>query len=225
MDTRKNSLRLQGYDYTQCGAYFITICCAGRICRFGDIVVDDRCDNNQRAAGSVAITGARLLTNALGHIAAAQWDMLAARFPGTLFPAFVVMPNHVHGIIVIGTGDGSQRATTVGAGFIPARPSPPDESKRAAMDGSKRATTRVAPTMVARSNDAPSAAVGRIVGAYKSLTANECLAWHKTRCLPFAPLWQRGYHDHIIRDEESYQRIVQYIHNNPSHWADDTFHV
>ncbi len=75
-----------------------------------------------------------------------------------------------------------------------------------------RATARVAQT------------VGDIVGAYKSLVANECLDIYKAKNKRMGKLWQRNYHEHIIRNEQSYQRISEYIINNPAKWAEDKFY-
>ena len=82
------SIRLKGYDYAQAGAYFVTICTQNRQCLFGDIV-----DGEMRL-------------NANGREVQALWNELPNRFARLELDAFVVMPNHVHGI-----------ATFVGAGL------------------------------------------------------------------------------------------------------------
>jgi putative transposase len=85
-------------------------------------------------------------------------------------------------------------------------------------DYSNGATARVAPI------------VGDIVGAYKSLVANACLDIFKSKRLGsganpiMGKLWHRNYHEHIIRDELSYQRISDYIVNNPAKWRKDKFY-
>ena len=61
-----------------------------------------------------------------------------------------------------------------------------------------------------------------IVGAYKSLVANECLKLFKINNETMGKLWQRNYHEHIIRDEQSYSKISEYIKNNPANWDNDT---
>lgn len=80
---RRRSPRLRGYDYTQEGAYFVTICTHNRIHLFGEIA------NNQ------------MQLNQLGMIAATCWDEIPKHFPQVELDAAVIMPNHVHGIIVI----------------------------------------------------------------------------------------------------------------------------
>ena len=66
--------------------------------------------------------------------------------------------------------------------------------------------------------------VGNIVGAYKSMVANACLEKYKSKNQTMGKFWQRNYYEHIIRDEQSYQRISNYITNNPSNWENDKFY-
>jgi REP element-mobilizing transposase RayT len=80
---RRRSLRLKGYDYTQAGAYFVTICAQDQACLFGDVV--DGC----------------MCLNEAGHMLATLWNDIPARFAGVEIDTFVVMPNHEHGIIVL----------------------------------------------------------------------------------------------------------------------------
>jgi REP-associated tyrosine transposase len=80
---QRRSIRLKGFDYTQAGAYFITICAGERECLFGEV-----------ADGLVCLNG-------YGRIAQREWERLPARFKNIALDAFVVMPNHVHGIILI----------------------------------------------------------------------------------------------------------------------------
>ena len=105
------------------------------------------------------------------------------RFPSITMDQFVVMPNHVHGIIIIRQPDGGEIV----------------------------ATTRVAHT------------VSDVVGDYKSLTTVEYT--RRVRTLnwpPFAKrLWQRNYYEHIVRNEESLNRIRQYIIDSPARWDFD----
>jgi putative transposase len=92
---RRRSLRLRGYDYSQAGAYFVTVCAHNRICFFGDI-----------SAGIVQL-------NDSGMIAQETWIHLAEHYSNLTFDAFVVMPNHIHGILVLADD-------LVGAGLKPA---------------------------------------------------------------------------------------------------------
>jgi putative transposase len=86
----RRSIRLRGYDYTQAGAYFVTVCAYQRQCLFG-----------------AAIEG-QMALNDMGRTAQACWDEIPAHFPHVELDTFVVMPNHVHGIIVVtDTGRGT----------------------------------------------------------------------------------------------------------------------
>jgi REP element-mobilizing transposase RayT len=80
---RRHSMRLQGYDYSQAGMYFVTIVTQGRACLFGEI-----------ADGTMRL-------NRYGDIVQKWWEAIPEHFPTVGTGAFVVMPNHVHGIIVI----------------------------------------------------------------------------------------------------------------------------
>ena len=71
----------------------------------------------------------------------------------------------------------------------------------------------------ARVNRAPT--IGFVVGTYKSLVANGCLAIFKTKNETMGKLWQRNYWEHIIKNDNAYIMIVEYIRNNPSKWKDD----
>lgn len=77
----RRSIRLKGYDYSKAGIYFITMCCHGRKCRFGEV------------------KNGEMVLNAFGVIAYNQWIQLAERFPYFELDVFQIMPNHVHAII------------------------------------------------------------------------------------------------------------------------------
>lgn len=191
----RRSIRLKGYDYSQAGLYFITICCLDRNCRFGNVV------------------NGKMILNELGTVAYNEWGKLSERFSNFELGVFQIMPNHMHGIILlndVGAGftpaqnngeiknnaethhDADIGATAVGARFTPAQ-----------NDADIRATARVAPT-------------SDIVGAYKSLVANGCLDIYKSKNETMGKLWQRNYHEHIIHNDQSYHRISDYIINNPA---------
>lgn len=93
----RRSIRLRGYDYTQAGAYFVTICVGQRKCLLGEIINDE------------------MQLSQLGQIASASWAQLAEQYPYVNLDAWVVMPNHLHGIILITNeiGGGSRTAPTI----------------------------------------------------------------------------------------------------------------
>lgn len=183
----RRSIRLKGYDYAHAGLYFVTICCQDRVCRFGEVVDGE------------------MVLNELGTVAYMEWIKLTERFSNFELDVFQIMPNHIHGIILLND-------IPVGAGFTPA-PNDLNAPNDGQPNDDKRATARVAPT------------VSDIVGAYKSLVANGCLDIYKSKNETMGKLWQRNYYEHIIRNEQSYQRISEYIVNNPAKWADDKFYA
>lgn len=79
----RRSLRLRHYDYSQAGAYFITICTHNRECLFGNVESDT------------------VLLNDVGRVVQGVWGVLPVNFPGVVLDAFVIMPNHIHGVIVL----------------------------------------------------------------------------------------------------------------------------
>jgi putative transposase len=177
LSNRRRSVRLKGYDYGQAGAYFVTICTQGRVCLLGDAAGDTIC------------------LNAAGQLAATLWRDLPIRFPDVELDAFVVMPNHVHGIVVLSDG-----AVSVGAPLVGAHE-----------HGSERAATRAAPT------------IGDVVGAFKSLfTVGYIQGVKQGRWPRFqGRVWQRNYYEHVIRDEMELGQIRRYIDENPLRWAFD----
>ena len=83
---RKNRLRLEGYDYSDAGAYFVTVVTQGRVCLFGDVV-----DGEMRL-------------NEAGEVVRQGWQSLAGRYGHVGLDAYVVMPNHLHGVVVLDDG-------------------------------------------------------------------------------------------------------------------------
>jgi putative transposase len=162
----RRSIRLKGYDYTQAGAYFVTVCTKDRICLFGEIV-----DGEMRLSDS-------------GEIVAWTWQDLPNHVSNLQLDAFVVMPNHVHGIIII--TNPVVRADSVGAGSEPA------------------------PT---RSHGLP-----EIVRQFKTFAARRI---NDIRGAPGAPVWQRNYYEHIIRNEKELATMREYITHNPLQWETD----
>ena len=136
--------------------------------------------------------------NMAGIMVKNEWINITNRFPNVHLHQFVVMPNHFHAILEI----------LVGATLVVA----PDNL---VAPDNKGATTRVAPTRT----------VGDIVGAFQSIVTVEYIHGVKNHgWVSFdGKLWQRNYYEHIIRNEKSYQRISDYIVNNPSNWDEDKF--
>src|SRR4051794_5908341 len=102
----RKSIRLKGYDYSQAGVYFITICCHNRHCVFGNIPVGagfTPAHDNKGQPQGIAPT---MVLNDYGTIACNEWQKLPERFLNVELDVFVIMPNHMHGIIVLNENDG-----------------------------------------------------------------------------------------------------------------------
>ncbi|MES2775511.1 MAG: transposase [Bacteroidota bacterium] len=193
----RRSLRLKGYDYSQAGLYFITICCKNMTCRFGDI------KNNE------------MVLNKNGQIAYDKWVALPERFENVELDVFQIMPNHMHGIIIL---------NDVRAGLAPVQ-----NTNSANIPGRITQNTDTSDNPgdlsgAGRAGASPTPTIGDIVGAYKSLVANGCLDIYKKRNEIMGKLWQRDYYEHIIRNENAYHNISNYIINNPRNWNGDKFH-
>ena len=174
----RRSIRLEGYNYKQSGAYFVTIVTQNRICLFGDI------------------SDGEMILSDTGRSAEVSWVGLSSRFPTVSLDSFVVMPNHIHGIII------------VGAQFIA-----PDSSQFIAPPASM--THNYAGTaQEGAMNRAPT--LGEIVRSYKAVSTRLI---RQTANADFA--WQRNYYEDVVRSDESLNRIRQYILDNPLRWSID----
>jgi len=203
MTTPVASVRLPGYDYRREGAYFITVCAhtRSRTEPFGRIV-----------------RGAPELT-AMGQVVEACWLEIPDHFPFVALDAFVVMPDHLHGIVIIG------EAMPVRAGHA----GPPRVGATHATDGGATHPTDVGathPTDVGATHASPlpvpapprgpaPGSIPAIVGSFKSAAARRV---NLLRGTPEEPVWQRNYHEHIIRNTRALRRIRRYIAENPGRW-------
>jgi putative transposase len=205
----RRSIRLDGYDYSRPGFYFVTIC------------IHDR---KQRLFGNVA--NGKMILNEMGKIAFDTFNQLPERFPNMKPHVFQIMPNHVHAIIAI-------HVVPVGATLAVAR-NPVAVAQYIPVDGptkQNRAGASPAPTNITEPTENTDrkmitenakTAIGDIVGAYKSLVANGCLKIHKSKNEHMGKLWQRNYYEHVIRDEKSLFAIRKYILENPMNWDFDS---
>ncbi len=149
----------------------------------------------------------------IGSIADENWRLLPAHFPGVTLDAFVVMPNHIHGIVVLGgdeildwgtMGDG----TTVGSGTTVGATSGRGTIYRAP-------TNNRAPTREQFQKPVPGS-IPTIVRTFKASVTRRI-----GKGLNEANIWQRNYYEHIIRSEQDWHRIQNYIIANPINWATD----
>jgi len=160
----RHSIRLKGYDYSQPGAYFITICTHNREYLFGDVV------------------NGKMTLNECGKLIEFTWYDLPNHNPHIALDTFTIMPNHIHGIVNI------YDVIIVGAGSEPA------------------------PTTTIRRG------LPEIVRQFKTFSSKRINQINQT---PGAPMWQRNYYEHIIRNEDELNRVREYILNNPLQWEFD----
>lgn len=178
---RISSARLQTWDYSNNGAYFITICTQNRHHFFGNI-------NN----------GIMQLSE-IGKLAEQFWYEIPNHFPMVELGNFVVMPNHVHGILIIDkTNDSS---------FVETRHCLVSTIHSNTIIGSSRFQNQGKNT------------ISSIVGSYKSIVTKI------SRQINPNFGWQSRFHDHIIRNSKSFDNIQNYIEQNPLNWATDKFHT
>ncbi len=130
-----------------------------------------------------------------GTLVAQAWEDLPNHYPHIELDRFVVMPNHFHGIVVL---------TPVGVGL---------ESAHSDVRSTVRAGLKPAPT---KRHGLP-----EIVRGFKTFSARRI---NEIRQTPGTSVWQRNYYEHVIRDESDYNRIAEYIANNPQRWVEDSLH-
>ncbi len=181
----RRSIRLKGYDYSTPGAYFITA-----------LVKNRECILSQIRDGNVTLS-------VLGEIVNQCWNDIPNHFPSVHLDAFVIMPNHLHGIIVLAGEDARNGVVRATLAVAP--------NARDACSARDRAGASPAPTTL-----------GDIVGAFKSLCFTLWYDHIKQNNLDLiAKFWHRNYYEHIVRNERECNRIREYIAANPPRWAYD----
>ncbi|WP_395946637.1 transposase [Caedibacter taeniospiralis] len=181
MDFHRHTIRLKGYDYSQKGAYFVTICTQDKACIFGEIIDD------------------KMVLNEIGKIVHNEWLNTSKIRSNIICDVFIVMPNHIHGIIVINESYGSV------------------QFGRMQSDG----RMQYAPTedMLQVKLQSPSQTIGAIVRGFKASVTKQINELQQTRG---QTIWQRNYYEHVIRDADDYNRVYEYIENNPQRWSLDS---
>ena len=172
----RRSIRLRGYDYSRPGLYYVTLTLQSRLPLLGEV------------------QGDVVHLSVIGEIVKGEWLRTPIIRPGTALDEFVVMPDHVHGIIVIceeRNGVSRSSIDLVGANSSSPR--------------------RVTPFR------SPSKTLGAIIRGFKAAST---VRINEHRGTPGTKIWQRNYYEHIIRDERDLLRIQEYIRNNPLHYAE-----
>ncbi len=168
------SARANWWNYGWAGAYFITICTKNRNHNFGEI--------------TTALDKNKMILSHCGVIADILWHQIPYHAKNIELGAFHVMPNHIHGILIL-TEDSE----------IGLRQYADDEA-------------------ISRFQNQGKNTVSSIIGSYKSAVTNN------SNRLEFKNGWQGKFHDHIIRDDQEYQRINNYIESNVQNWKQDRFY-
>ena len=197
----RHSIRLAEYDYSKAGMYFVTICTYNKECTLGEVL------------------NGKMILNEWGKIASKCWLWLSEHYNYISLDEWIIMPNHLHGIITI-----SKTPCRGGSGTAPPRKSDCISLEyTTARGGSRTAPTREQgnTTTGDGSRTAPTKRkpLGRLIGAFKTVSTKQI---NELRNKKSPPVWQRNYYDHIIRNEKSLNRIKEYIIKNPLKWEFDT---
>ncbi len=178
----QKSNRLKDYDYSQNGAYFVTICTKNREPLLSQIV-----GGGFHAAPQIELSRIGLeIDNAI--------HFYSHKYENIFIDKYVIMPNHIHLIMMINSGT-----------FLGGHGNPPLQNTAKSSDKPL-------------SEDLP---LHSIIGQLKSFTTKQFNLLNNTQ---YHILWQRSYHDHIIRHEAEYQQIWRYIDENPLKWQQDCYY-
>ena len=177
----RRSIRLKGYDYSQTEWYFVTICIKNREMLFGKIIKSE------------------MFLNEYGKIVEYTWFDLPNHNGHIELDEFVIMPNHVHGIIEIKNGNIGNNNSI-------------NEGKKVVMAGSEPAIT----------NERKHRLLSEIVRQFKTFFARII---NEKRNIKGIPVWHRNYYEHIIRNEDELNKIRYYIKYNPANWKDDDLYI
>jgi putative transposase len=202
---RVPSARLQNWDYGSNGAYFITICTKEMQHFFGEVV--DK----------------KMILNSVGVLAEEYWIEILKEFPYVEFGNFQIMPNHMHGILII---DKSVVPATVETRFIASNLDGIIEDERS-KDDADSSETRLIASVPEKDG------IGGFSGENNPMLSDNIsriIRWYKGRCTfemrKINPNfgWHPRFYDHIIRNSESFERIQNYIEENPARWEEDKFY-
>ncbi|MFI3198342.1 MAG: hypothetical protein QX196_08485 [Methylococcaceae bacterium] len=200
------SARLKNWDYGSNAPYFVTICTDNKICFFGNVKEE------------------KMYLSDLGQLANKYWLEIENKFPFVVLDHFVVMPNHVHGIINIDkplfTGrDAIYRVSNTADN--------PDAINPDAIN-----PDAINPDAINRVSTVRK--IGGVTGNNNPMlheNLSRFMNWYKGRCtfemrkINTKFSWQPRFHEHVIRNEEAYLKIAEYIQNNPLRWQEDKYYA
>ena len=173
----RKSMRLPAYDYTSSGYYFVTICTRDHQCLFGDVV------------------DGKICSNYIGEMINWHWNRIPLHFSNVELDKFTVMPNHLHGIVIL-----------VGAKHF-------NKESIVASNNSKKNASPLRPIGTTPKS------LSSITQNFKTITSRKYNRMKNTKA---RKLWQRSFYDRIIRNEKELYNIRKYIINNPLKWALDS---
>ena len=247
----RKSIRLKGYDYSQAGAYYVTIVVRGRECLFGEIV------------------NGEMILNEYGKIVQKWWDEIPIHFPNVELGAFVIMPNHVHGTIfiiaerrgeVLSPRNSPNHNSQKNINIISPRYNPNYDNENINVDEiNKQGETNhdkhnininennqqggETPPLHKQNSNIQNINIdgtnqqgaeipkGHVAAPLRKPTLGQIIAYFKYQSTKemnqietkdaIRKFWQRNYYEHVIRDEKDLQSKTDYININPSLWDED----
>jgi REP element-mobilizing transposase RayT len=226
----RRSIRLNEYDYSQPGAYFVTICTKNRENLFGNLV------------------DGKIILNDAGKMIEKWYFEIMKKFPDIQCDQYIIMPNHIHFIIINVGADlcvcpneinehimdehaGSPKRLMNGNVNKGEHIGSPRQNMGEHIDSPRQNKGEHAgsPQRLMNGNDNKSEHIGsplpKIIQWFKTMTTNEYIRNVKNnKWKPFnGKLWQRNYYEHIIRNEQELNKIRDYIINNPMKWESDKY--
>ncbi len=181
---KRKPTRLQNYDYSTGGAYFITLCTHNKqkiLCNIVNISgsttpkVNSNAKILSNSVGEGALDVPKIVLSPIGEIAQQELLKIESHYDNVKIDKYIIMPNHIHLIVTL--------------------------------------TERINPSPTIKYD------ISNVIGKFKAaVTRNVGNAFMHSE-----KLWQRSFHDHIIRNENDYKEIWQYIDTNPQKWNTDCF--
>ncbi len=203
---RIESSRLAGYDYSQNGMYFITICTKNR---------EEFCGK---------IEDGKMILSDTGRIMEKFWLEIPAHFSFVVLDVFQIMPNHVHGIIEINRNYLDVETQFIASNVVSDAINP---TLMRPSDAINRVSTML------ENGKKPGGITGNHNPSLNPFSISNIMKWYKGRCAfeirkqlnPITFVWQPRFYDHIIRNDESLNKIREYIQTNPQMWERDRNNV
>ena len=191
----RRSIRLKGYDYSSEGTYYVTIVAQGRECLFGEIIDGE------------------MHLSKYGEIIQKWWDEIPVHFTNVELGVFVIMPNHIHGIIFI---IDNRRGEVISPRDHPNSNNQENVNNKNQGGGTNDEITK---NQGGETPPLPRRTLGQIVAYFKYQSTKEMNKIETENSI--TKFWQRSYYEHIIRNEKELQQKTDYIMDNPSQWNED----